>query len=80
MAGTEAAGLGLTCIWNRLENPRRLMWANDFPHSDSTWPWSQELLATQTVQLSPEQTKAILSDNAASLYHVDIDQLVVAGA
>ena len=19
-------------------NPRRLMWANDFPHSDSTWP------------------------------------------
>ena len=25
-------------------NPRRLMWANDFPHSDSTWPNSQELL------------------------------------
>jgi len=26
-------------------NWRRLTWANDFPHSDSTWPWSQELLA-----------------------------------
>ena len=23
-------------------NVDRLMWANDFPHSDSTWPWSQE--------------------------------------
>jgi hypothetical protein len=28
-----------------LLNPQRLMWANDFPHSDSTWPRSQELLA-----------------------------------
>ena len=28
-----------------LMNWRRLMWANDFPHSDSTWPWSQEMLA-----------------------------------
>ena len=25
-------------------NHKRLLWANDFPHSDSTWPWSQELL------------------------------------
>ena len=25
-------------------NIRRLLWANDFPHSDSTWPWSQDLL------------------------------------
>jgi predicted TIM-barrel fold metal-dependent hydrolase len=24
-----------------LMNWHRLMWANDFPHSDSTWPWSQ---------------------------------------
>ena len=24
-----------------------MMWANDFPHSDSTWPWSQEMLAEQ---------------------------------
>ena len=36
-------------------NWRRLMWANDFPHSDSTWPWSQELLAEQTMQLTAEQ-------------------------
>ncbi len=25
-----------------LMNVERLLWANDFPHSDSTWPWSQD--------------------------------------
>ena len=35
-----------------LMNWRRLMWANDFPHSDSTWPWSQEMLAEHTTDLT----------------------------
>jgi predicted TIM-barrel fold metal-dependent hydrolase len=48
------------------------MWANDFPHSDSTWPWSQEMLAEQTRQLTDEQTRAILCDNVADLYHIDL--------
>lgn len=59
-------------------NWKRLMWANDFPHSDSTWPWSQELLAEQTVQLTAEQTKAILCANVAELYAIDTSQMVVA--
>ena len=49
-------------------NPRRLMWANDFPHSDSTWPWSQELLATHTKALSEEEKRWILRDNVKELY------------
>ncbi|MBA3653569.1 MAG: amidohydrolase family protein [Actinobacteria bacterium] len=57
-------------------NWRRLMWANDFPHSDSTWPWSQELLEKHTAQLSAEQKKAILSDNVADLYNIDLGALV----
>ncbi len=60
-------------------NWKHLMWANDFPHSDSTWPWSQELLAQQTEQLSPEQTRAILSENAAQLYGIDTSRLEPAG-
>jgi uncharacterized protein len=59
-------------------NWRRLMWANDFPHSDSTWPWSQELLAEQTKQLTDEQTRAILSGNAADLYRIDVGALATA--
>ena len=59
-------------------NWRRLLWANDFPHSDSTWPWSQEMLADQTRQLTAEQTRAFLCDNTAELYGVDIAQLQAA--
>ena len=49
-------------------NWHRLMWANDFPHSDSTWPLSQQLLAEHTRQLSVDQRTAILSSNVSQLY------------
>ena len=58
-------------------NWRRLMWANDFPHSDSTWPWSQELLAEHAASMSDEQRRAILSDNCAELYDIDLSKLPV---
>jgi len=60
-------------------NWHRLCWANDFPHSDSTWPWSQQLLDEQTLQLTDEQTRAILCDNTAELYGVDVSSLPVGG-
>jgi len=54
-----------------LINWRRLMWANDFPHSDSTWPWSQEMLAEHAKCLSRDQADAILGGNVAELYGID---------
>jgi predicted TIM-barrel fold metal-dependent hydrolase len=56
-------------------NWKRLMWANDFPHSDSTWPWSQEMLAEHSSQLSDEQRRGILCDNVADLYQIDLATL-----
>jgi predicted TIM-barrel fold metal-dependent hydrolase len=56
-------------------NWRRLMWANDFPHSDSTWPHSREMLNEQTKQLTDEQTRAILCGNVADLYNIDLNLL-----
>ena len=56
-------------------NWRRLLWANDFPHSDSTWPWSQEMLAEHGKHLSEEQRRAILCDNTAELYQIDLSTL-----
>ena len=50
---------------------KRVMWANDFPHSDSTWPWSQEILARLVSELSQEQRDWILHDNVAELYQLD---------
>ena len=56
-------------------NWRRLMWANDFPHSDSTWPWSMDMLGEQTRQLTQEQTQAILCGNVADLYQINLETL-----
>jgi predicted TIM-barrel fold metal-dependent hydrolase len=49
-------------------NVERLMWANDFPHSDSTWPWSQEILEGQVDHLSDTARRRILRDNVVELY------------
>jgi predicted TIM-barrel fold metal-dependent hydrolase len=54
-----------------LMNWRRLMWANDFPHSDSTWPDSSRLLREHGAHLRPEQRRAIVCDNVAALYGID---------
>ncbi|MEO8604541.1 MAG: amidohydrolase family protein [bacterium] len=59
-------------------NWHRLMWANDFPHSDSTWPWSQAMLAEHAAQLTAEQRRAILCDNVAELYRIDLTALAPA--
>jgi predicted TIM-barrel fold metal-dependent hydrolase len=55
-----------------LMNTERLMWANDFPHSDATWPDSQALLAEHTVHLDGHQRCRILHDNVAELYGIDV--------
>jgi len=56
-------------------NWRRLMWASDFPHSDSTWPLSQRVIAEQTGHLTAEQKRAILCGNVAALYGINVDRL-----
>src|SRR6202035_4222398 len=52
-------------------NWHRLLWANDFPHSDSTWPWSQEMIAKYTTTISDEERALILRDNTAELYGIE---------
>ena len=53
-------------------NVRRLMWASDFPHSDSTWPHSREILREHTAELGAEERDLILHDNVAELYRLSI--------
>jgi predicted TIM-barrel fold metal-dependent hydrolase len=49
-------------------NPKRLMWANDFPHTDGTWPNSQQLLRENLPVGKQEQNNRILSGNVKELY------------
>lgn len=53
-------------------NHHRLMWASDFPHSDSTWPNSQQVIAEQTAHMSADMRDAILHDNVADLYSLSV--------
>ena len=53
-------------------NIKRLMWANDFPHSDSTWPWSQDVISKHTVGMTADEKNLVLHDNVAELYNLSI--------
>jgi predicted TIM-barrel fold metal-dependent hydrolase len=56
----------------KLLNPQRLLWANDFPHSDSTWPWSRQLLSQQSVNLTEQEKNWIFRDNTTELYGLKV--------
>ena len=55
-----------------LVNVRRLMWASDFPHSDSTWPRSQAVIEEQTAHLSEDERNWTCHDNVAELYGLTV--------
>ena len=55
-----------------LFNIERMMWANDFPHLDSTWPGSQELLLEHTETLTQDEKTKVLHDNVANLYKLAV--------
>jgi predicted TIM-barrel fold metal-dependent hydrolase len=54
-------------------NPHHIMWANDYPHADSTWPWSHELLTHHLKGVSQENIDRVLRENVKELYHLDVD-------
>ena len=55
-----------------LVNHKRLLWANDFPHTDSTWPDSQALLAEHAASLTDDQRHDILRGNVIDLFNLPV--------
>ncbi len=49
-----------------------LLWANDHPHSDATWPHSQELLAEHTAHMTQHQRDRVLRESTAELYGIPL--------
>ncbi len=47
-----------------------MMWASDYPHPDSTWPRSREVVEDETARLAPEVKRGIIHDNARVLYGI----------
>jgi predicted TIM-barrel fold metal-dependent hydrolase len=51
----------------------RFMWASDFPHTDSTWPHSLDVIKKDFAGVPESVTQKIICDNAAELYHIDLN-------
>lgn len=45
-----------------------LMWSNDYPHHDSIWPHSQEIIGQQLRDVAPDAQRKILCENVRKLY------------
>ncbi|HEX4889284.1 MAG TPA: amidohydrolase family protein, partial [Alphaproteobacteria bacterium] len=57
------------------DNYKQLLWANDYPHTDSTWPNSQALLAKHASKLPAHMVQAILRENTARLFNLPLDKI-----
>ncbi len=52
-----------------------LMWGNDFPHPEGTWPHTREFLRNAFCDIPVDETAAVLGTNAATVYNFDADRL-----
>ena len=71
--GTEAATFEQDLIGVALRHTigvENLMWATDYPHPDSTWPRSQEILAEHFRDVSREEVELIAGGNASRIYRL----------
>ena len=44
------------------------MWGSDYPHQESTWPKSREILAQILVDVPEDEKVLIAGENVARLY------------
>jgi hypothetical protein len=48
-----------------------LLWGNDFPHPEGTFPYTRELVRRRFKDVPRDECRAILGQNAVDLYGVD---------
>ena len=50
-----------------------MLWGNDFPHSESTWPQSREFLERLFADVPTEDRRKLLCDNAARIFRFTLE-------
>ena len=67
--GEDEPGIDLARKWNVVDN---LMWANDYPHHEGSWPHSAEAIERTMHDLSDAERAKILGLNAARVFKFDM--------
>ena len=67
----DAVGARMLSWWGS-EN---CMWSSDYPHGNTTWPNSMEVVARDMGELRAETREQLLRGNAARLYGIDLTDL-----
>jgi predicted TIM-barrel fold metal-dependent hydrolase len=52
-----------------------LLWGNDYPHDEGTWPDSRPAIDRIKTKLGPDAARKVLCENAAELYGFDLAHL-----
>jgi hypothetical protein len=52
-----------------------IMWGNDFPHPEGTWPYTREFLKDRFWDIPIDETEQILGLNQAEFYGFDLEKL-----
>jgi predicted TIM-barrel fold metal-dependent hydrolase len=48
----------------------RLLWASDFPHMNSTYPYTQTFVSDNFPGMTPDDVQKIVGGNAVDVYHL----------
>ena len=57
----------------KLTDNNKLLWATDYPHTDSTYPHSREIISSQMADLTEAQKDAVVHDNVKALFNLPVD-------
>ena len=55
-----------------LRGGRNIMWSTDYPHSETTWPHSREVMDRQFAGVSEVERRPLVHDNARRFYGLSI--------
>jgi predicted TIM-barrel fold metal-dependent hydrolase len=51
------------------------MWASDFPHTETTWPHSLDVIERDFANVDADTRRKVTVQNAADLYHINLDAI-----